>query len=254
MLKHLRFFTNHSRREITYTIERLIPKYPKEFEFNQGDKKTTIHEYFLRLYGIELLDLPLVKTTGKHARLLPLELCMFKPDWFQFLPMSKINSAIQRELLMKSTNAPNVYFNKLDTSIKKVASSHLDLQRQFGISLETKPVTFQGRMIPAPQQVCGNPRDRFYSVKNVPKKWAVFCFDATIPLEILTAFVDQMVERARLFGLNLDAPHPVSLVKIDKVRTIQNAFFNLQKRTQAEFVFVGIPNLRINFSGKSFFI
>ena len=62
-------------------------------------------------------------------------------------------------------------------------------------------------------------------------------------LEDLRKFVQAMLERSRYFGLNFaDQPHPVAKVDIGSAKDIHNAFYNLHKRTNAQFVFVALPS------------
>lgn len=243
MVRHMKFCTKHGSNEITYIIDSLVQMGPKEVHFiDQNGEKQSICQYFFREYGMQLLDLPLVKTTGKTGKFIPLELCFLKnKEIYHFLSLAKINPTIQRELLLKSTHAPNVYFNKLDEIIKKVASTDPQLQRQFGLSLQSRPVTFQGRVLPTPRQLCRNTQDKFYSAASMPRRWAVFCFDASVELALLKKFVEQMTQRAKFFGLNLGEPNPVAILKIENGKKMRNVFKNLSDLTQAEFVFVGIP-------------
>jgi hypothetical protein len=240
-IRHLRVFTQHTKgKQITYTMDQAVDRSPRDMQFkNREGALTNIAEYFQNEYSMQLQQLPLIKTTGKMARYLPMELCYLVPN--QFLSNAKINAQIQRELLFKSTHTPNVYFNRLDSVVKKVAALEPELQRDFGIGLDTKPVAFTGRVLPTPRQLNGDNRGKFHTVKAPPAKWAVFSFDPAFNKDELTGFVKTMVDRARYFGLNLAPPSPVASMQIKDVQDIYNVFHNLQSRTQAQFVFVGIP-------------
>lgn len=159
----------------------------------------------------------------------------------QFLSNAKINTQIQRELLLKATNTPNVYFNKLGKIVDKVAASESELQREFGLSVDTKPVAFTGRVLNTPTILNSNRNEKFNTVGKLPAKWGVFCFDTSVTDEQLKGFVKAMVDRARYFGLVLAPPHPVACVPIKETAMIHNVFTNLQSKSQAQFVFVGIP-------------
>src|SRR5699024_1543644 len=119
----------------------------------------TIAQYFLDTYGLKVHALPLVRTTGKYIRYLPLELCFLQPN--QFLSNSKINSAIQRELLAKSTHTPNVYFNRLQAVVEKIATTNPELQEHFGLELTQKPVAFKGRILTPPKMLNAEPKASF---------------------------------------------------------------------------------------------
>ena len=149
-------------------------------------------------------------------------------------------------MLLKSTNTPNVYFTKLDSIVKKVASCEPDLQQSFGITLDPKPVSFTGRVLPTPRQLNGDNRGEFHKpAQTPPTRWSVFCFDLSVSEENLKGFVKQMTDRARYFGLNMGNPNPVVRVAINDTSTIYNCFYNLVKKTQTEFIFVGIPSRKL---------
>ena len=115
-----------------------------------------------------------------------MELCFLVKN--QFLSNNKINSNIQRELLLKSTNAPNIYFNKLDGIIKKIKKSDRELQKDYGIDLDSKPIAFTGRVLPTPRQLNSDMRGKYYRTESAPARWAVFCFDNEVAQEQLTNF------------------------------------------------------------------
>ena len=239
-IRHLRMYTEHGQKRITYTMDGIIDKCPRDMTFKNRDGVTTsVADYFMKEYNMQLLQLPLIKTTGKNAKYLPMELCFLVEN--QFLSNAKINPTIQRELLLKSTNAPNIYFNKLQNVINKVATSSPEIQEEFGIKLETKPVAFTGRVLQTPRQINGETRSKFFSTKPAPTRWAVFCLDQGISDGDLKSFVNDMVARARYFGLNFGPPNPVVKVNAGDPNSLYNVFYNLHQRTQAEFVFVGIP-------------
>src|SRR5699024_5567229 len=113
-IRHLRMYTEHTDRQITYTMDGIVDKCPRDLKFkNREGHEVSVAEYFLKEYNLQLQVLPLVKTTGKRAHYIPMELCYLVPN--QFLSNAKLNANVQRELLLKSTNAPNIYFNKLDS-------------------------------------------------------------------------------------------------------------------------------------------
>ena len=199
----------------------------------------SVADYFINEYNITpAQDTPAVKMTKKGA-FLPLELLFLVPN--QFLSNAKINTQIQRELLLKATNTPNVYFNKLARVVEKVAASELDTQRDFGISLDTSPVSFMGRVLNAPRLLNSNRNDRFNQVGQMPKRWGVFRFDSAVTQENLQSFVKMMIDRARFFGLVLADPHPVAIIQIRDRSMVLNAFSNLASKAGAEFIFIGIP-------------
>ena len=238
--RHLRIFTTHSGRELTYTMDGVQDKFPEEMKFtDRTGYPVSVDVYFREVHRREVQRLPLIKTTGKMPRFIPMELCLLKPN--QFLSNQKIDSQIQRELLFKSTHTPNVYFDKLDNIVKKVANAQPEIRRAFGIALETKPLSFQGRVLPSPVQLNGDNRSKFYRTKPTPLKWAVFSFDMDITDEELQGFVDQMIKRAKYFGLDFNQPNPVTRVRITHRDDIFTVVCNIIRRTEAQFIFFGIP-------------
>ena len=240
-IRFLRVFTKHSKREVQYTVDGLVDStvYQIKFMCKRAGKEMSVADYFINEYNITpAQDTPAVKMTKKGA-FLPLELLFLVPN--QFLSNAKINTQIQRELLLKATNTPNVYFNKLARVVEKVAASELDTQRDFGISLDTSPVSFMGRVLNAPRLLNSNRNDRFNQVGQMPKRWGVFCFDSAVTQENLQSFVKMMIDRARFFGLVLADPHPVAIIQIRDRSMVLNAFSNLASKAGAEFIFIGIP-------------
>src|SRR5699024_9208150 len=80
MIRHLRMYTTHTNKKVTYTMDGLIDRNPRELNFkNKEGQNMSIAEYFAKEYKINLQPLPLVKTTGKMARYIPMELCCLVP-------------------------------------------------------------------------------------------------------------------------------------------------------------------------------
>ena len=248
IIKHLKFYTKHSKNKITYTVDGIVPIRPSEHIFKQKDgTDISIAAYFKKEYKINVKSYPLVKTTGK-ARYLPLDLAFLVDK--QFLSNSKIDSNVQRELLMKSTHSPNVYFDKLEKIVGKVSGIDPALQKSFGIkSICPMPAQFTGRVLPVPRTVEGS-RGTFYSPGNAPTKWGVFCFTeqgTAVNLEHLKNFVQSMRAKARQLNLNfVSEPTPISPVVITNKNDISAVFANLQKRTNCELIFVGIPTCKLS--------
>src|SRR5699024_6885645 len=92
-----------------------------EVNFLQKERLTSIAEYFRAEYGIVCLELPLIKTLGTHFHYIPLELAILQGT--TFLANSKLNSAVQKELLTRSTLKPNVYFARTTEIAKRVANA-----------------------------------------------------------------------------------------------------------------------------------
>lgn len=239
IVKHVKIFTNHSRSKIAYTVDRIILDTPQRYSFEQRDgTRTTIAQYFQTTYNKRLEALPLVQTSGKK-RFLPMELCYLVDK--QFLSMSKMDRTIQQELLSKSTHHPNVYFERTRKIVEKVSSLNPQLQNAFGLkSIAPKPVQLSGRVLPTARMAGNN--YRFYQPGVVPSKWGLFCFDEKAPEAGVSAFAKAIADKAKQLGLNLATqPNPICNVKVASKEQLGNIFLNLRNKTNAELIFVGIP-------------
>src|SRR5699024_4311552 len=97
------------------------------------------------------------------------------------------------------------------------------------------------RVLPTPRQLNADPRGSFYRVETPPTTWGVFCLDTTVTVAELKIFIETLMDRARYFGINLAMPCPVTTVEIKELIRLDNLFYNLKQKCNAEFVFVGIP-------------
>ncbi|KAJ6216351.1 hypothetical protein RDWZM_007508 [Blomia tropicalis] len=241
LVRHLKIFTNHGKRQLTYSIDCLIPKTPNSVFIKSKDGQSiSIAEYFMKEYKLRVQNWPLVKSTGKQARLLPLDLCFLVEN--QFLSLTKINPQIQRELLEKSTNAPNVYFDKLDGYVKKISSIDINLQKEFGVSIDTKPIALQGRVLQEPRVM--NDRAGFFRTGDAPKSWAIVCLDHN-QKDNLINFKKQLISSARACGIVLPEPNPCTYVGVKSIEEIGYIFQNITNKMKISFIFVGIPSSKI---------
>ncbi|KAJ6219071.1 hypothetical protein RDWZM_004883 [Blomia tropicalis] len=247
LIRHLKMCTKHNSKEFTYTIDGLVPKTPSDVTFVQKDgSEITVKRYFAEKYLINLQEFPLVATKlrGKNSIsiMIPLELCFIPEN--QFLSNSKIGFETQKELLFKSTHAPNVYFNKITNYAKMITSSETGLQNEFGMQIDSKPLSVQGRVLPAPNQT-GN-RGSFYrpATKFANSKWGVICFDQ-IQNDQIKLFANQIIEKASEYGIRLEPPHPVINIPLTSSTNFQHIFYNLFMKAEVKFLFVGIPQKNI---------
>ena len=244
ILRHLKVFTKHGNRMVTYTIDRIVEKYPRDAYFQHKEKgKTSIHDYFKMEYQIRLKQLPMVHVTGKDNVHLPLELCYLQES--QFLNKTKFDMNIQRELLFKSTHQPNVYFHKVATIVNRINeadSKSGGILKKFGMDLNSKAARFEGRVLPTPRNLNSTNRDRFYKVAPKLPEWVVFCFDNNFNEKQLENFSRQMSAKAFELGLTLDKPSTLRCIEIKSFEDIRNVFHNVHKKTNADLVFVAIPS------------
>lgn len=169
-----------------------------------------------------------------------MELCYLVPN--QFLSNAKINSSIQRELLFKSTNTPNVYFNKLDTIVKKVAGQEPEIQKSFGIELDYKPVQFKGRVLPTPRQLNGDTRGPFHRSTAFTLNWSFITFDEELNKDSLSQFARQMADRAAQLGIKFNQqPFPLDIIPLKDPKMLETVLFNIKKKANPALMFVGIP-------------
>lgn len=225
IIKHLKVFTKHSKREVEYTIDALVDVFPQDARFDCKGKTITYSDYFFEQYGISLKRLPMVRTTKKKAHI-PLELCHLKEG--QFLNQTKIDANIQRDLLFKSTHTPNVYFHKVAKIINKIKEADQDkVLKEFGLDLDLRAARIEGRVLPTPRTLCSNQRDRLHKAANMPH-WGVFCFsNIQYKKEDLLRFVTQMRDSARQIGINLSEPSFAECIMIKSCDDIKNGKLDL---------------------------
>lgn len=246
ILRHLKMVTRHGKRPIVYSIDGIVAKTPKEAIFEHKGKKTSIYEYFKNEYEIRLKPLPMVRATSKNVHI-PLELCFLQES--QFLNKTKFDINVQRELLFKSTHQPNVYFHKLANIVKRINESDTtQTLSKFGVNLNTSAARISGRVLKAPLNLNSNNRDRFYRAGPAPPSWAIFTFDTRgMNDDDLSRFQAMLVDTARKFGLHLPPPTAKVNVDVKDLKDVTNVLGNIAKKTNIEFLFIGIPSRRSPF-------
>ncbi|KAJ6225576.1 hypothetical protein RDWZM_004121 [Blomia tropicalis] len=245
-IRHLCITTTHSNFRTVYKIDSLVSMTPYDVTFTSRGKKITVAEYFREVYRLQVQKLPLVKTTRKSI-FFPLEVCRLVPN--QFINNMKMNNYIQRELLLKATNPPNVYFKRLTSVAEKLSESCTNMQKEFGVELCPEPIRFQGRVLPLPKLLNGDNHAGFYKVQPPPSNWAVVCFDHRVDDKSFISFVQTLMDRAKELSLNMSTPEPLTKVEIRENEHVYNVFKNLSQQKNIQFVLVGIPSLNGKLDG-----
>ncbi|OTF71114.1 Argonaute-like protein, partial [Euroglyphus maynei] len=194
--RHMKIFTNHCGKR-TFLIERFVNITPQKQEIDHD--KGTIAAYFYNTYKLSVKNFPLIKTTGKVAKYLPMELCFLVDK--QFLANSKIDNRIQQDLLSEATNKPHVYFSKTTTYTSKIKQDGARLLRDFGLDLMVKPAKLIGRVLPPPKQLDSGANKRYHRTPNKPLKWVLFSLDHSIQMGILEKLADEIIKAGRSVGL-----------------------------------------------------
>lgn len=241
-IRHLCITTTHSNFRTVYKIDSLVSMTPYDVTFTSRGKKITVAEYFREVYRLQVQKLPLVKTTRKSI-FFPLEVCRLVPN--QFINNMKMNNYIQRELLLKATNPPNVYFKRLTSVAEKLSESCTNMQKEFGVELCPEPIRFQGRVLPLPKLLNGDNHAGFYKVQPPPSNWAVVCFDHRVDDKSFISFVQTLMDRAKELSLNMSTPEPLTKVEIRENEHVYNVFKNLSQQKNIQFVLVGIPSRKL---------
>ena len=240
VVRHLKVFTSHGKGKIGYTVDRVLPRdTPQRMTFEGKDgQRVTIAQYFKTAYGMNLQALPLVQTSGKK-RYLPMELCYLVDK--QFLSHTKADKAVQNELLLKSTHAPNVYFDRCKKIVEKVSSLNPALQNAFGLkTISPKPVQLVGRVLPAAPM--SGRQNQFHKGGTVPTRWGVLVLDETVPADQVSIFVQSIQRQANALGLKFAGqPNPLMRMTVKTKESVGHIFAHLQQKTNAELVFMGIP-------------
>lgn len=266
LLSGLHLKTSHTGKEQPHTIDGLSNKGAHEYTFTKEDGSTsTVQQHFREKYGIEVGPFPLVRSMTPAFRSsgnsrekihLPMEVCQLLPK--QFLLEHRQPSDVQTELLSLATLKPNVYFTKVVNfmhTVKQIDSSLLD---HFGVDVSAKPVKLQGRVLPLPRVLDGSKpnqrynqnKDSFYKLGQVPKKWAVFCYDSTVSKPEIDAFLKAFTEEAMAKGLNFPDPIAIAPKKMEHLADIQDLFSKIRKSNAFEFVLLVIP-VRKNIKSKT---
>src|SRR6218665_1402467 len=195
IVRHLEVSCTHGRPR-AYKVDKLISQKPSEIFL---DNQTSMIDYFKEKYNIDINpEYPVVKVLMRKDTFLPLELCSLTIQ--QFLAHNKISPTVQREVLMRSTNAPNVYFNKLDKFVKRISSNSEKL-KSFGLALESKPMALSARVLEAPRNNGSGRSDPFVKPTNL-KHFSLFCLEE-LNSRLLDSFCQNLESSSRRFGLRI---------------------------------------------------
>lgn len=254
LLGGLRIKTTHIDKE--YVIDGLSLKGAHEYTFSMDDGSTsTVQQYFRNRWQTGVGSFPLVRTMSSLQRgnfrekiHLPMEVCQLLPDQFLLEHRQPKDQKLQTELLGFATLKPPVYFTKVVKFMEEIKKIEPRLLRHFGVDVSDKPVKLQGRVLPLPRVLTSsNPNQRynqntfgFYKVGQVPKKWAVFCYDSTVTGDQMNIFLRAFKNDSASKGLNFPAP-TVELRTMESLADIQELFGKIREKKAFEFVLLVIP-------------
>nr|SZF06499.1 argonaute-2-like protein [Psoroptes ovis] len=230
IIKGLQVFTQYRGSKIIHKIKCLTPRKPNEIEFTikdkNGEKIMSVAEYFDERYNIRLKDYPTVQLIGPANLYVPLELLMMVDR--QFLSQSKIDPAIQNDLLFASTNKPLAYFNYVTKFTNDLADINPVKMGNFGMDIVPKPVNFFGRLLVAPECVGNrNQNDRF--VSPISFEWIFISFDDRFTMYDMENFAQKLKSIGSRFGLRFERCLKKLVVQIDQRRLaeVPRIFSNL---------------------------
>lgn len=267
LVKHLKVYTEHTGTKHYHTIERVVSETPRTKMFTSVDHLTkkertlSVHTYFKEQYKIDVLEMPLVKMTGKFGRMIPMELCLLMPN--QFLANHKTDASIQAELLRQSTVNPEVYFSRASTNMTKINYMEQDgFNLKFGVDISKNFVQLEGRVLKAPELNPPGPRDKFHQVAGAgkPIDLVAFCLDPMRPDHEFRAFNRKLIAAAESFGMRINLITQRSL-QLATARDLENLFSNIKANVpNVDFVLTVIPErgeystIRICLSSNSSFV
>lgn len=232
---------------LKYTVVQLLDKTPDEVTFTTKGGSFTIAEYFKGRYGITVLRLPLVETLdGPTSSFLPLELVTLVSRK-QFLDSSRLTQAMKDELLDKSLDKPNSFFNDTTRIAIEIESSGSRKQKAFGLSVTTIPVQVTGRMLPLPLMHSASSGAPFNRAGNAPNVLSFICLSNEFnENKAFEAFAENVLCRARQRNLHLPEGHVLDKMDIASASDVYETFQNIQKQTKSDFIIVGIPQRKRN--------
>nr|SZF06481.1 protein argonaute-2-like [Psoroptes ovis] len=248
LCRHLKIFTNHCGKR-TYVIDSIVKYRPNSKTIDK--EKGTIADYFLNTYNIRVKNYPLIKTTGKNSKELPMELCYLVDK--QFLANSKIDERVQQNLLSASTHKPQVYFSKTTKYIERIKKDGHQLIDQFGLNLMIKPAKLIGRVLPQPHQFRPGRSDKYHRTPDKTLKWVLFSMDPFFkssnrgPNETLVKFADTIVREGSKVGLKFDPSTNGCIFSVNKDLITQQDVISIMKNINKDFkdldvAFIVIPS------------
>lgn len=250
--RHLKVYTDHMKdnSRLIYQIDQIVNKTPQQLTFKRSDYQTkqfvtiTVADYFMSEYKIRLKNLPMVKTTGKNARYLPMELC--KMPKCQFLNSNKLGADIQSQLLHRSTHMPDVYFEKVNNLVKKATKMNPELYDAFKLKLTDKPVAITGRVLDSPALLPSRPRGPFHNPIS-GANMAIFGLSSSVNERQLTDFSNEMIYQAKEFGFIEFQFCYIKAVDLKTLGDLKNLVVNIWKMMpKIDLVFFGIPTSKIS--------
>lgn len=248
IVSHLKVFTEHVKPKdrMIYQIDRIDKQTAAQFTFDRVDPQTkqkvriSIADYFKKEYGITLKNLPLVKTIGK--KYLPMELCQMPRS--QFLNCNKLGADIQAQLLRQSTHTPDVYFDKVNSLVKKAAQMNPELYDAFKLKLTEKPASLTGRVLQPPALLPDRPRGPFHKAIN-GSKMVMFGLSTSVTEQQLTNFANDMARQAHEFGFVDFRFCCIKALELKSIVDLKNLIINIKKNVgDVDLVLLGIPTCK----------
>lgn len=248
-IRHLRVFTSCGQQERTYIVDRMEERTPYEHHFvNKEGQKTTVADYFKQVYNLECRRLPMVRMVSRRGAMLPIEMCQIKGD--HFFRHAQLGLNQQADFLKVSTHRPDVYFHKLMGVVNDINVSSRQQLEAFNIELDTRPASFTGRQLPAPQNQPADWRAPFQVVEDdtSEKVVAIFGIQTTVGNaeasdQEIESFGQSLVESAngyRLRGLKVFVG---KMVDVNNVQDLKYFFANIMRHLpNISLLIIGIPS------------
>ncbi|XP_067141267.1 protein argonaute-2-like [Centruroides vittatus] len=157
-LKSLKITVNHLQYKKTYKINSVTSEPARYVYFTWERENSPFHisvvDYFKKQYGeLRYSHLPCicVGNTTKYSYF-PLEICEVCPDQHC---NKKLDDKQVAEMIRNTARSPQVRFNDITKAVKQTCEENKELNRKFGIVINSQPVRVDGRVLTPPVVMYG---------------------------------------------------------------------------------------------------
>ena len=227
-----------------FVIDRFVYKSARDEKFTNKDGKTiSVFDHFNQTYNIRLQypDLPLVRMTRGQNTVLPMEILRLKENQRYNFKCDEMQTA---NMIKFAVTPPDQRWAAVEHGLKMLDWSKDPVHQHFGMKIDTKPTTVQGRLLPAPKVQYGqgeaNPGvsgrwdlrgKKFLTCPTAPlKSWAVCVFGSPrggkpdrVPMD---NFVKEFIRVAIGHGMKIENKNPplCMAMKSDDAANVQDTW------------------------------
>ncbi|KAK8243527.1 Piwi domain-containing protein [Phyllosticta capitalensis] len=149
--------TDEKGMKPVYIIDKILPRMSHEYKMevtetdadgNRVKKFVKIADYFFHKYKLKLVpNMPLVKMT-KASVVLPLDVCFLMEN--QRYPF-KLGDKQTANMIKFAVTPPNDRWTSIQRGLEKLNWPADPILKQWGLQIDTKPVTVKARSLPVPK-------------------------------------------------------------------------------------------------------